>query len=386
MIRTARRERKCTGLGMLYSGSTTIVFTFIHFVIAGNSRLEACKVSLIGGVIREQRWRRYIVTVPIFNASPSLRITSLVHLDTHPRCAPLSLPVLMSAVPQIYLPPELVHAVLMRMEDWGKNGQIKRGLASCSLACRYWATLIRPLLFEEITLRSGEDVSQLVASLDADFLQPALSNCIEYINVVEDQTLAVPLWSHQLMRLAPRIPLASIWQWNVEDAPAASNDQSPQKPASRLPFSALPKTLPPSALPRVHFLTLSGLALRSLRELARFVGNQICEELVLDSVTFAEESADEIQLRRVPASWSKLVSIHISHGLLDRDAILYWIKTCHIPFASQGHERLDSDTLELAVNYLYLLISHPGRQDQILHLRFLKETTKNSTCFRASSG
>ena len=84
----------------------------------------------------------------------------------------------MSSVRQIYLPSELVHAVLIRTEDFGRNGLIKRGLASCSLTCKHWAVLIRPMLFMHLTLSSAEDVSRLVAFLNADVLEPALSYCI----------------------------------------------------------------------------------------------------------------------------------------------------------------------------------------------------------------
>ena len=279
----------------------------------------------------------------------------------------------MSTVLQSHLPPELVHAVLMRMNDWDKNGQIKCGLASCSQTCRYWAASIRPLLFQSITLCSGEDVSQLVAFLNADSLQPALRGCIRHLRVVEDQASAKSPWSHQLlMRLHRRLTHADIVGWTVKGAPAASDGQDPQALNSRplLPFSTIPRTLPPS-LHRVTYLTLSGLSLRSLRDLARFVGNQItCEMLELDNVTFREETPDEIQLRRVPASRSLLEFITISHDLLDRDAILSWMKTPCILFASQGHERLDNSTLELVDNYLHLIVSHSDRQDQILHLQW----------------
>ena len=293
----------------------------------------------------------------------------------------------MSTVPQIYLPAELIHAVLIRVEepdDKDETQVLKRGLASCSLTCRHWATSIRPLLFEELTLRSGEDISQLVAFLDADSLQPALSSCIRFINVAEGQASAGPPWSHQLMRIVQRTPFASICQWTVEGAPAvADNQHLPVR--SPLPFAALPRTLPPSILRYIQLLTLSGLSLRSLRDLANFVGNHICKELVLDSVTFAEETADDIQLRRVPTPRSALMSIRVTHGLLDRDTILYWMKSCHILFASRDHERLDNSILELATDYLHLLLSHSGHQDQTRHLHLSKQIEDNGMCFHPLS-
>ena len=204
----------------------------------------------------------------------------------------------MSTVPQSHLPPELVHAILIRMRDENENYLlIKRGLASCSQTCRYWAASIRPLLFGSLTLRSREDVAQLVASLDADYLQPALSDCIHSIDVVEDQASAKSPCSHQLIRLHRRLPRADFLGWTVKGAPAASDGQDLRalKTRSLLPFSTIPRTLPPSTLHQFHRLTLTGLSLRSLQDLASLVGNQIlCEQLILDNVTFTEEAREEM--------------------------------------------------------------------------------------------
>ena len=286
----------------------------------------------------------------------------------------------MSAVPQNHLPSELVHAILIQMRDDDENHlPIKRGLASCSQICRYWAAAIRPELFRDLTLRSGDDVSLLIAFLDADSLQPALSGCIHSLDVVEDQASTGPPWSHQMVRLHRHLPRARIPGWVVKDAPAASDGQDPQAPKSMspLPFSTLPRALPRSTLFQITSLKLSGLSLRSLRGLASLVRNQIlCEQLELDNVTFREETPDEIQLRRV-ASRSVLYMIEILHVRLDRDAILYWMKASRILFACRDHERLDTAILELVANYLHLLVSHSGRQNQN-HSMLLWKKTDNS--------
>ena len=183
----------------------------------------------------------------------------------------------MSSVQQIYLPPELVHAALIRLEDFGKNGLNERGLASCSLTCLHWAVLIRPLLFRHITLRSGEDVSQLVAFLNTDILRPALSYCIRGLILIEDQTSVGPPWGHQLMRLAGRLPRYAVRNWTAKGAPAVSDGQPSLARRSPLPFSALPRTLPRTLFRcTVHLLaclTLSGLSLRSVQDLANFVAH-----------------------------------------------------------------------------------------------------------------
>ena len=290
----------------------------------------------------------------------------------------------MTTIPQIHLPPELVHAVLIRMEDWGENGLVKCGLASCSLTCHHWAALIRPLLFKSLTLRSREDVSQLVAFVDSDSLQPMLSGCISKLNVVEDQVSAKFSWSHQLMRLNGRLPRIGIHHWTVKGAPAASDGQRLLERRSSLPFVALPRAFPRSILAPVTFLTLSGLSLRSVWDLVRFVGHQTsCEYLVLGSITFADGTIEGIGLRQERASRSVLKSIRMEDGLQDHDAIQRWIKTSNILFASQGCMRLDDTTLTLVGNYLNLLLSHYGNQNQTQRLEVARSSGYGGGYFRS---
>ena len=133
-------------------------------------------------------------------------------------------------------------------------------------------------------------------------------------------------------------------------------------------------------------LILSGLSLRSVQELVSFVAHRIsCEELVLENVTFAEETAEEIQLRRVPASRSVLEWIRVSHTLQDRDAIQRWMKTSSILFASQGFVRPDDTTLALVESYLHALLSHSGHAAQIQHLHVQRSNMNDGVYFHLRS-
>ena len=297
---------------------------------------------------------------------------------------PCPIQVQMSSVQRVYLPSELVHAVLIRLDDfdWYRNKAIKRGLASCSLTCRHWAVLIRPMLFMHLTLSSGEDVSQLVAFLNADFLEPTLGYCILSLRFIEDQASAGPSWGHQLIRLAERLPRCSFRTCTVKGAPAVPDSQQPLACRSPLPFSTLPRTLFRSRMHQFTQLTLSGLSLRSVQDLANFVAHQMsCERLALDNVTFAEETAGEIRLRRVPASRSVLEWIHVSHTFQDRDTVQRWMKTSSILFASQGLVPPGDITLALVESYLHVLLSHSGREDPIQHLGILRHGLNEGECF-----
>lgn len=206
--------------------------------------------------------RQHISAVLGFCSPSSLPVVLLAHLSMCCWCAPLSFTALMTTFTQIYIPSELVHAVLERMWDCDDNGRIKRGLASCSLTCRYWAAIIRPLLFEELMIHSREEIRQLVAFMDADFLEPTLSKCIQFLNVIEDQASVGPPWSHQLIRLASRLPGLLIDSWTVKGAPTFSNSQHRLARRSPLPFLVLPRTLPRCILHHVESLILSDLSVR----------------------------------------------------------------------------------------------------------------------------
>lgn len=289
----------------------------------------------------------------------------------------------MYPAPQGSLPPELVHAVLIQMYDSDNSGIIKRGLASCSLTCRYWAALIRPLLFRILTLRSGKDVSQLIAFLDADLRVPTLRSCIEELDVVEDHVSARPPWSHQIVRLAKLLSHYKVRNWTVKDVPVVSDGEHILTHRSPLPFSMLPRTIPRSTLPQVSSLSLSGLSLKSTRNMMRVVGNQIsCKDLELDSVVFAEKGVGRVQQGRL-ASRTTLERILLSHGLQNRDVVQHWMKTSNTIFASQGHRRLDDIFLTLVESYLNLLISHldsdsdSNHPDHARHLQVHKISRDN---------
>ena len=62
---------------------------------------------------------------------PPLPVSTCTHLRTHWLYAPLILSVLMFAIPQTRLPPELIHAILMHMKEWHEaNSDILADLVS----------------------------------------------------------------------------------------------------------------------------------------------------------------------------------------------------------------------------------------------------------------
>lgn len=75
------------------------------------------------------------------------------------------------------IPPELFESILSFLDENGNTGKLSNGrflnyvsitkqdLGSISLVCRHWATICRMKIFKRITLRSREDVYQLLSFL-----------------------------------------------------------------------------------------------------------------------------------------------------------------------------------------------------------------------------
>lgn len=113
----------------------------------------------------------------------------------------------------------------------------KRGLAACGLTCRYWASVMRPLLFATLTLRSAEDVAQLMTFLrSATSLRPTLPECIDRLDIEMQGFQTLP-WIHHIHKLSRRIN-----DLEIHLAVAISDDTTPlsDRIHPRTQLSALP--------------------------------------------------------------------------------------------------------------------------------------------------
>ena len=281
------------------------------------------------------------------------------------RCAPLSMSLPMSDMPQIYLPDEVVHAILIRMEDSDKDDEpIKRGLASCSLTCRHWAKLIRPLLFNELTIRSAGDVAQLLVFLDGpDTLHPYLRDCIKLLRVIDDRTSSSIPWSHQISRLHRRMSQIQTIYLTIENS-GADDKLHPGRESMR-PFAIIPKTLPGSIMPIWH-LTLSNLRLPSVKALASYVENLRTPVIKLNAVTFVKEDVPNIRRRR---PHSHLYSrITVSNCFEDIAGLQRWFRITNVLHACQGRLWVGDANSTLAEKYMAILLSLSPYRDRAKRL------------------
>ena len=273
----------------------------------------------------------------------------------------------MSDVSQICLPDELVHAILIRMWDRDKDYKpVKRGLASCSLTCRHWANLIRPLLFDELTIRSAEDVAQLLAFLNGpDTIHPYLRDCIKVLRVIDDRTSSSIPWSHQIFRLHRRMPQIDRIYLTIENSGA--DDKLRPGCNSTRPFAIIPRTLPGSIMPELKCLTLSNLRLPSVKALANYVEHLRTPQIELNAVTFVKEDVPDI-LRRRHCFYLGFPRIMSSHCFEDIAGLHRWFKISNVLRACQGALRVGDADLALVEKYMAILLSLSPHRDRAKRL------------------
>ncbi|EKM52891.1 uncharacterized protein PHACADRAFT_261560 [Phanerochaete carnosa HHB-10118-sp] len=218
------------------------------------------------------------------------------------------------------LPSELLHriVVLCRAAILSHDGETetfgKKGLAACSLTCRYWAIIIRPKLFETLVLRSYQDAAQLASFLTTPTtLEPSIQEYIRSIEIslCEPARFSETSWVHlvDLCRRIPSLAHNSSITWDrglnltmkgVQEG--GSNLKQSMRSDTLLPATVLPRTVPVSSL-RLKKLVLSDLTLRSVRDLIRFITSLHTWEkasLDIERITFLQglREADRTQPRR----------------------------------------------------------------------------------------
>ena len=286
---------------------------------------------------------------------------------------------LASNMSQMSLPDELVHAILIRTQDHDATWKpIKRGLTSCSLTCRHWAKLIRPMLFYSLVLRSTDDIEQLLAFLSTpDSLGNPLRSCLGSVEAVEEQTASAAPWSHHVFRLYGAVGAHMTWTIRCRSA-----DQQPdQTQSALLPSSILPRTFPISTTYPSR-LVLSGLRLPSVQHLVNFVQHVRVREIEIVDIIFTDGDLDRVRWPRRPHPWGKHRFLDISFAFAQPSNLQTSLKLSGILFASQGRMQLNDRMLTLVEKHVLLLVTHTQRQDDVrkLVVRFIMHRDLSSAC------
>ncbi len=168
------------------------------------------------------------------------------------------------------VPPELFEYVLDFIDNtadiFGNSSVVmdKRDVGKCALTCRYWAQRCQPRIFDQITLRSREDVYEL-----ASFLDSPLSSVASYICRLKlehkGSVLATP-WVHLVPTLL--LPKLSL----VNHNPISLHLENPVYPGSIRSIHGLLPSSCPAFSASIKHVTLKDIAFRSFNHLAHLVG------------------------------------------------------------------------------------------------------------------
>ena len=190
------------------------------------------------------------------------------------------------------IPPEMLSRILFHIRPDGKpwSEEYKEGLASINLTCRHWERHSRRYLFRSLTLNGPEDVQDLVDMLiwhPSSYRDIArMIRNIWYYNTDGD----VLPWArlHSIMRKA------SIAELRV----GVEGVESDKIDGNTL-VHAYPKTLPPSALPRIARLDLESVHFHHVNDFVQFTGPIQGSHISLNckSLTFNAELKSNLRPR-----------------------------------------------------------------------------------------
>lgn len=262
------------------------------------------------------------------------------------------------------LPEEILQAILVRLDDdygWGPPTP-KRGLASCSLVCRHWAKTIRPLLFETLILRSASDLEQLLAFLAAPApLGRALTRYIGALYMSEDCASSNCIsWSHQVSLRLPRLLSYPSLHCTFSGRTPGSSDSAP---SFRRP--PLPRQLPARTC-AFHQVTLSGLQLSSMRDLADLVRDLQPSMLHFVDVSFGNGSPDFRPLQQSrPLRMPVLRGLRVAQRPKSSSELALWISLSCLLFASKERAPLEDDIQGSMAAIFHVAVSLHGRQESM---------------------
>ena len=168
--------------------------------------------------------------------------------------------------PAANIPPELINRVLLFLtHDTWNNERFpgKTGLANASLVCRYWEKTVRSVLFWQLTLRSPEDVNQLLDFINYG-IRSNLHHDIHHI-IYHKSDHHIPPWIrlHTLLAHLRKDTYFTFEVGGPNDPPRAIHGDTILR--------CLPRTLPPSALPRAGHTFIYSTVFRNTVDFSRFV-------------------------------------------------------------------------------------------------------------------
>lgn len=140
--------------------------------------------------------------------------------------------------------------------------QRKKGLAACASTCRYWVQLLRREVFEDLNLRTAQDVIDYVDIWHREAIPGVLhiSNVHGHLTLRDGTRCTHSAVQNSHLFLLHNIP---IWVWVVIDG--SSGESSPASLVEnnkRLPLLSPPRSFPRSSL---DIVIVPRMVLKSVR-------------------------------------------------------------------------------------------------------------------------
>lgn len=185
------------------------------------------------------------------------------------------------------IPPETIACIAANLDKVCNEIQGRpayKVLGDLSLVCRYWAQVCRPAMFKVLTLRSGNDLDNLILLLSSSTpipQVPPMADCLECIQTVQKGPWKSP-WVH-------RIP--SIQRYTTHELDIRVQVQGVKDPVTDGLWNALiPRTLPPSLF-LLRALDISDVRFRRVDDFLSTVRDlPNLEQLECWSISFDHES------------------------------------------------------------------------------------------------
>lgn len=170
------------------------------------------------------------------------------------------------------------------------NRKLKQGLTACSLTCRYWATIIRPMLFTFIILRNAKDVEQFLRFMEQSVsVGPSIIRCITSIGLEFHGVHDRP-WLHHVGAVFRRLNAHGRRVYLDLQVKGHHNVKTRAPVVHTLPYQLFPRTIPYSIIP-LRRIVLTSLRLRNTGDLFRIIhGFSGLEECACRNISFTEPS------------------------------------------------------------------------------------------------
>lgn len=323
--------------------------------------------------------------LPILNLSLPLQLQHPLHqhplVHVHWRAFRTRFQEPMTSAAATRLPPELLASLVTYLEPhWLSHEPRKRGMATCSLVCRYWATLLRQPLLRVLTVRTPADASFLLAIIKCPARRPGppVGDCVRRLTIKDFSgwdTASVRTLS-EILRLCTNEVDVPFTVFNAQRPPAAGGGISRE----RIPFAGLPRPVP-SALVFTQ-ITLWNVLLQSQSALIRVLGSsQRTARVSLHRVTFVSPVSNYLRRLNAASSLRHVLVMECGDG-----SALAQIELATAIVASQQRLRVDRDgEWAVAARVLRLLLLAVGCQSRdVIHVSLLHGKHKKITSILAT--